>query len=280
MAASSSSRLPFITSALWNHGGRIFEHAGAYLTSVLVARGLGVEANGTYVALIAVAQALLLISSIGLEASLNKHIPQIEGPGKAEKVRYLLRRVLVVRLIAFVAIGALLAQFALWFQGALPGAVVGYLFWVLLYAGSRSLMPLLAMVLVAQFNTPLTSKINGAVRLIELLAVGFMMGQGLTITTLLGLFAATGVLHTFLYIIFARENLFGSATSMRIVPVLAFGSVFWINNLGDYFLGRQGDLLFLTALLPDSSAASLYDVAYSLCQIAFLSVTVGFVGVS
>ena len=238
------------------------------------------EANGTYVGLIAVAQVLLLVISMGLEASLNKHIPQIEDPWKIQKTRFLLRRILLVRLGAFVVIGAVLTQFAIWFRGVLPGAVMEYLFWVLLYAGSRSLVPLLGMVLVAQFNTPLTSKINGAVRLIELLAVAVMMGQGLAITALLGLFAATGVLHTILYILFARKNLLGSASPMRVMSVLVFGWVFWINNFGDYFLGRHGDLLFLTALLPDSSAASLYDVAYSLSQIAFLSVTVGFTGVS
>jgi O-antigen/teichoic acid export membrane protein len=63
-------------------------------------------------------------------------------------------------------------------------------------------------------------------------------------------------------------------------PILTFGSIFWVNTLVDFVLGRQGDLLFLSNLLPDSSQAGLYDVAYSVAQLATLVTTVGLAGVS
>ncbi len=33
-------------SAVWNHAGRILEYVLMYVTSILIARGLGVQENG------------------------------------------------------------------------------------------------------------------------------------------------------------------------------------------------------------------------------------------
>lgn len=35
-------------SALWNHAGKVAEYALVYITSVVIARALGVERNGTF----------------------------------------------------------------------------------------------------------------------------------------------------------------------------------------------------------------------------------------
>jgi O-antigen/teichoic acid export membrane protein len=48
----------------------------------------------------------------------------------------------------------------------------------------------------------------------------------------------------------------------------------------DYFLGRHGDIILLTGLTGDPAQASVYDVAFSVVQLASLALTVGFGGVT
>jgi len=53
-----------------------------------------------------------------------------------------------------------------------------------------------------------------------------------------------------------------------------------VNVLVDYFLGRYGDVLFLTKLLPESASAGLYDAGAGIVQAAALAATAGFGGVT
>src|SRR4030042_4371537 len=94
-------------SALWNHAGKLLEYLCVYLTSVIIARALGVQGNGIYAGLISLSQLLLVLSSFGLETSLNKHIPQLDPTTQAEQTRFILRRVLLVRTGLFLLFAAL-----------------------------------------------------------------------------------------------------------------------------------------------------------------------------
>src|SRR6266581_487259 len=95
-------------SAFWNHTGKILEYLMMYLTSVLIARGLGVHENGTFVGLFSFSQLLLVLASFGLEVSLNKHIPQLSGELRDQNIRYIVRRVLGVRIMVILVLAAVL----------------------------------------------------------------------------------------------------------------------------------------------------------------------------
>jgi O-antigen/teichoic acid export membrane protein len=268
-------------SVLWNHAGRVGEFALTYLISVVVARQLGVVGNGVYATLLSLAQILLVTSSMGFEASLNKHIPQLDAEGGLAHTRHVLRGVLLTRFYVTLAVATLFSAIPHWFPNLFPPEIHGYLLWVILYAGARSFWPLLSMVVVAQFNTPLAARIGVFARGLELLGIILLGSSGqLTVASVLALLSGVGVLQTLAYMIFARHNIFGESVAASLKPVIAFGSIFWLNTIVDYFLGRQGDIFLLTTLLGEPVQASLYDVAYSLTQVAFLGATVGFAGVS
>lgn len=262
-------------SALWNHAGKILEYMLMYLTSVLIARGLGVQENGVFVGLFSVSQFLLVFMSFGLEVSLNKHVPQLEGEARMERLRFILRGALAIRVTAVLVLAAVLYGSTLLFEGLLPHTLSSFLWVLLAYTGVRSIVSLLSVVLTAELQTRATAAINVLTRGVEVAVIGLMVSGGMTTSRVFVVILSTATFQLACYIVAARTRLFGKTERIVVLPIILFGGVYWINTAVEYFLGRQGDVLFLTMLLPDSSQASLYDVAFSIGQWASLSMTVG-----
>lgn len=275
----SRAKLTF-QSALWNHAGKILEYLLMYGTSIVIARGLGVAENGRFVGLFSLSQMLLVFCSFGLETSLNKFLPQLQQEKAAERTTFILRKALLIRVVAF--FGAAAAFYAAIHAITIPlldnaGTV---LLIVLAFTGIRSMFPLFAMVLTAQLHTALTARVNLIVRGIEIVAVIVLAQVEFSVKNLFLLFCCTSALHVVVYATLSRLNFFGRAEPVEMHPIIAFGGIYWINTIVDFILGRQGDVLFLTNLLPDASEAGLYDVAFSVAQLASMAMTVGLTGVT
>ncbi len=268
---------------LWNHTGKVLEYLLLFLTTVIIARGLGVEANGIYAALVSVAQLLVVLSSLSLESSLNRFIPQLEatdlGTGGA-RLRFLLRRVLLVRgalLVAVVGLAFFVAKLS-WI--ALPNAIARY-FWLLAgYAAVRSFVQLLSMIFVAQLRTAPLARIAVAVRVIELAGIAWMMTTGMTVDSVMLFLISTGLLQVGLCFYVGRSDFAGEVQPHSLKPVYAFGAIYWTNTILDYFLGRQGDVLFLSTLLPSPVPSSMYNVAFSVVLMATQGLTLGLGGIT
>lgn len=267
-------------SILWNHAGKILEYILMYAASILIARGLGAAENGTFVGLLSFSQLLLVLCSLGLETSLNKFIPQLAHEKKDEKVAFTLRRLLLLRVTACFVVAGLFYSVIVLFTIPFLGQSRKVLLFVLLFTGIRSIYPLFAMVLTAQLRTVLTARISLVIRSLELLAILVLMQFNLTVENIILLFLSTSFLHVLAYVIFSRINLFIETEAVDMKPMIQFGSIYWINTLVDFILGRQGDILFLTNLLQDPSQGGLYDVAYSLAQTASMGATIGLAGVT
>ena len=267
-------------SAVWNHAGKILEYLLMYVTSVLIARGLGVKENGAFVGLFSISQFLLVLTSFGLEVSVNKHIPQLSGDSRQGNIRHMLQRVLLLRIAVFAGGGVVLFGILRLAPGVFAEHADEYV-WILAgYAGVRSLVNLLAIALTSELRTRATTTINVMTRALEVVVVWLMVANGMTILNLFFLFFSTATLQLAAYVVAARPQLFGPARPVAILPVITFGGIYWTNTIVEFFLGRQGDILLLTLLLPDSSQASLYDVAFAISQLAALSMTVGLGGVT
>lgn len=274
----TSARRTFL-SAVWNHAGRILEYTLMYLTSIVIARGLGVEENGRFVGLFSVVQLLLVLCSFGLETSLNKFIPQLERDSSDAQARFILRKALVLRIAVFVVLAALFTGFLHVVSVPFLEDNTGALTIVVFFTGVRSVVPLFAMALTARLQTAMTAFINISIRIVELLAILWLMQGSFTVENLFLIFSATAVLHVVAYAAVARRALYGPVQPISMRPIITFGGLFWVNTLVDFVLGRQGDVLLLVNLHPDAAQASLYDVAYSIAQLAAMAMTVGLSGV-
>jgi O-antigen/teichoic acid export membrane protein len=268
------------TGILWNSAGKMLEYILLYLVSILVARGLGLFQNGTYATLISVAQMILVLSSMGLEAALNKTIPQFDGPEAPSRIRFLLLRAAGVRVSVFLLATALLLLAVKVFRLYSAESLTEYLVLLFVYAAIRSLTTLVTTSLTALFRTDIVSIVGVAMRAIELSVIAALSARGLSIPNLLALFSVTGACQIVLSLSLLRRSLIGDMAPHSLRPFFAFGAIYWINSIVDYFLGRHGDVLFLAGLTSDPSQASMYDVSFSLTHLAGLALTIGFGGVT
>ena len=268
---------------LWNHAGKVLEYLLLFLTTIVLARGLGVEGNGIYAAILSFSQLLVVLSSLSLESSLNRFIPQLElqeSASRGARLRFMLRRVFLLRATLLVAIIGL-AFLATRLSGtSLPEPAVRY-FWLLAgYAAVRSIVQLLNMVFIAQLRTAPLVRIAVAVRAIELAGVSSMLVAGMSVPSVMVFFIATGILQIGSCLFVSRADFAGDVEPHPLRPVYAFGAIYWTNTILDYFLGRQGDVLFLTTLLPSPVPASMYNVAFSLVLAAGQGLTLGLGGIT
>lgn len=269
-------------SAVWNHAGKILEYILMYLTSVLIARGLGVQENGGFVGLFSISQLLLVLTSFGLEVSLNKHIPQITGESRNERIRYVLRHVIVVRILIILGVATIVYGGLLLAPQFLTQRLNEYVWILVAYTGCRSVVGLFAVVLTTELQTKVTSLLNVMTRLLEVMLIGLLVtGRvGMTAMNVFIILLSTTTLQLAAYLVAAKATLFGPVSRLAVLPIIMFGGMYWTNTIVEYFLGRQGDVLFLTMLLPDSAQASLYDVAFAVSQLASLSMTIGLGGIT
>lgn len=269
---------------LWNHAGKVLEYVLLFVIAVFIARGLGVEANGVYASLVSFAQLLVVLSSLSLESSLNRFIPQLSAldpETRRPRLRFMLRRVFFTRgvLLLLVLLAALLAVSLL--EPFMPEGILRY-FWVLAgYAVVRSFLPLLGMVFLAQLQTALLARIAVAVRAIELAGIAAMTATGtMTVNSLMVFLACTGALQAAYLLYAGRGDLLGNAEPLPMKPLFAFGALYWINAVMEFFLGRQGDVLFLTMLLQSPVPASMYNVAFTVVLLAAQGLTLGLGGIT
>ncbi len=255
-------------STLWNHAGKLLEYGALYATSIFIARGLGVEHNGEFAALVSLSQLLLVAASFGLETSLNKFIPELEKSTGIEQTRYLFRRVVLLRILLYLVIAFIGLILYSTIKIESLSSLESYLFLLFLYTGLRAIAPLFSILLTAQLKTALSSRINVLTRLIELGGVLFLASTGMSISGVIMLFIGASSFQIGSYGLLSSVNLIGGERPVSIHPLVTFGGIFWVNTIVDFFLGRQGDVLFLRALLTSPAHASLYDVAYSVTQLA------------
>ena len=267
-------------SALWNHAGRLTDYVAWYCSSVLIARGLGVELNGILAGMMSGVHLLLAFSSLGLEVAVNKFIPQIVGDDIAPRARAIVRRAALVRLLLYLLVAVLFLAGFRWVIGDQAGMTSTALMVLLFYGLFRGLSSLAAMVLVARWHTDRAAVITGATRLFELGVLIVLFNIGMDLLPVILVLTCTLALQVMGYVTAAKEYWVGPETRVPMRPVWVFGSIFWANTVVDYFLGRQGDILFITLLSPHTSSAALYDVAYSILQAGSMVVTVGFSGVT
>lgn len=266
-------------SLAWNYVARLGDAGGLYVINIIIARSLGVAGYGVFAFLMSAAQLLLTASSLGLEASLNRHIPLLPSPSKPGAIRFLLRRIMLLRIALLCAVFA-----AAWFTfslpswmpdapGAGPALLLGFIV-------ARSLTQLLGITLTAQLETRIPAETTVLVRALEIAGVSILALTGMRIHYIFGFLMLTGFLHVLMYGVRFRPPLVGPAEPVPLRPLLVFGGIFYVNTIVDYMLGRFGDILFLSKLVPDSRQTGLYEAGAGLVQAAGMAATIGFSGVT
>ncbi len=266
------------TSLVWNYAGRILDSAGMYVVGIVIARSLDVREYGLYALFLSGMQMVLALSSVGMEVSLNRFLPGLVVENRSPAIRYLVRNAAVGRvLLACIAAGVVAAVLNVaGHQGSAALALIAFS----LFAVMRSVIPLLAMSMVAQLRTRTPATISIFVRITDIVVIGSLAAAGGTFAQYVIVLACTSALHVVALLLFLRPSIAGPVEAIPIRPILTFGAIFWINVIVDFVLGRYGDVVLLGILGPDKNQTGLYEVGAGLVQAAGIVLTTGMGGIN
>jgi O-antigen/teichoic acid export membrane protein len=164
----------FTENFAWNHFGKIFEYFLVYIFSILIARRISVEDNGIFVTLISLCQILLVISEIGTDVSLNKSVSEFITLGNKEKIRFLFRKITLLKFLVFIFFTFLIYLFKDLISNFLEISneiFTKYFTVLILYSGLRIFISTFINILIGQLNLKIILLVNIPARIIEVLSI-------------------------------------------------------------------------------------------------------------
>jgi O-antigen/teichoic acid export membrane protein len=273
----------FGRAVLWNHSGKLTEYALTYLFSVLLARKLGAEQNGGLATYLAVAQLLIVLSSAGTDAAINRYLPQIADEGSAS---FVIRRLFAYKGMLFAFFGLIMIagwhSFISWF--GLQAVSIQYGCVLLAFAFARIFSSSFTAIWLARFSPRPVYYISNAVLICQIIWVQAVIGVHAPMQDALPpiVFGAIAVLA--LNALLGRRYLLAAETSSEpppaMKPVRSYSAWLWMNAMLEYVLGKQGDIALLGFFAVAKTGIGQYDAAHSLSQLPGFALSAGFAGVS
>lgn len=272
----------------WNHVGRVSEYLLIYLFTVVIARSLGAIVNGYYATFLSITQLLLILSSLGLETAITSRLPQVSSD-KSIRSKILIN-LLLIRLILVMIVG--LVFLFLWDKISIllniPYEISNYLIIVLFYFGFRSIITLLAIFFIVNYETKKISVANVSMRIVDIIGAYLIIQLGLGLREILVFISSTALINIIVYIYLLRDIIFYKqgepldlANSFRTQKYfISFGSIIWVIGLFDFFLSKQADIFLLNYFTGNSEIVGHYDVATSFGQVINFGLTTGMFGIS
>lgn len=272
----------FFQGFLWNQGIKILELGLSFASSVILARGLGVNDYGLLISVVTVISLVTFFTSFGFEEILNYYIPKLSVSQGPEGANFLLRILVILRALIYGVTLGLIFIFNKDIATILGfPAISVYLRIASLYfffGGVASLF-------LSNFFGRLLVKEVAVVRVLS-----SIIGLALTIIVLFvlrlgisGQLWAMGLSSLFtlvLYLWSSVKYLQNAVLTVALRPVLVFGLTVWLTNLVNYILGKQFDILVLGHFLKDAKTLGFYSLAFSIIAIVGTLMTMGAAGVS
>ena len=264
----------------WNHLSKLMDYALTYLLSILFARKLAAANYGVYVTMMSVASLALIVGAGGIDETLNKYISQLLYSSKPAKIRFLLRKLIKIRIIAVVLLSLLLFVFKsnlnIFFQN---DNVSSYIAVLIYYILSQSLVNFFANIYTAQLKTKYVFFVSITAKLLNIILSFVLLELDYGLTSIFILFSITSFISLFLYSYKAKELLVGESDNLDMKPIYGFSSVTWLNAFLTMALGRYSAIILLSYFFGKTPLTGYYDIAFSLTILIDYVFTIGLTGV-
>ncbi len=284
---NSSSLFPesfqnFLRGFAWNHAAKISEYFLLYVFSVIVARSLGPATNGVYVTLVSISQLLLTFSSVALDIAINRFLPQIMEPNKEAKTAYLLRRLIVLKLVLFFVCSVLFFfgwdTVQHWFD--IQSAATLYVIFIIALGLARAISSSLTSVWISRLESKIVFIINTGTLILQIAAASISINNGYGLNALLIIILLGSLASTLAYVFVSRKFIATSTEKIPMKPVFSFTGWLWVNAITTYVYGKQGDIMMLSFFSINKSLVGCYDAAYTLSFLPSLAFAAGLGGIS
>ena len=266
----------------WNHAAKLTEYVLVYLFSVLVARGLGPDANGMFASLLSVSYLLIAFSSAGIEAALTRFIPNLIQNQSNGQLRYIVRRLLAVKILLLAIACTVVAIFwnPLAHRFALEGSPTEFVVFISVFVVVRGLGSLFGTLLLARFRTKELFFCTTVPLLLQIGAVLLLGPDILRLEDVIIVVLGGQTVTAISLFLLSRDDAGSPEEEISLRPVLTFSGLLWANVFVDYFLGKQGDVVFLAFFAIPKNQIGWYDISFTLSQIPSFGMAAGFMGVS
>ena len=224
---------------------------------------------------------LIVLSSFGLETTVASTIPKLASMQSEALIAGSMRRAVVLRICAILSAIAILVLVRERFADVLgaSGVVMTYLGILLLYFSFRNLTSLFVSYHIARFQSSTFAGIILAARILELTGVGvILINQGKLNDVLLWVTCTSGL--QLVGLAYSARTIFRRGAASSAHGLVALGAKFWLNDMMEFIIGRQADILLLGYFLVAGSLIGQYDAALSLAQGINFGLTTGLLGVA
>ncbi len=280
----------------WNQIYSLLIFGLSFALSVIIARGLSAAEFGVYSMLSTIISTLLLLFAFGLEDAASVFVPRLLARGGRAGAATLIRRMLVMRTLVMVGIGALLAvglPFVARPMQDVGLAPTGFAASVVGFAGLRA--PLMGIYLAGSAIVALQGAFFASVLKTRatLIIGGITQALGALLTLALlylgygidGIFAAQAIvtwIAVLAFLVVLRPYFLGRTERIGLEerPIRSLMVSAWLTNVSNGALGKQMDIMLMSFFAVSYVAIGYYNLAYQLVSIVAVLLISGLGGVS
>lgn len=283
------------TSFLWNQMYAMWFFGTSFLLSIVITRGLTPVEYGVYATLTTIISTITFLSAVGLEDTATVFLPRILAKDGTAATGTLIRRLLLMRILIVgviglgVAVGLLVATPYLTHLGITPSlfdssanksaafrAIV-----ISLYLVGSSVSTLQSAFFSALLRSRAVLVIGGLSQAASVAGVFVMLRAGWGIDGIFAVQSAVTWLMVLAYLGPLRKLLFarGKIRSVRPGEMRKLMGSAWLTNITNGALGKQMDIMIMTAFAVSTAAIGYYNLSYQLTSIISVVLISGLGGV-
>lgn len=249
----------------WAQVSRIAEVIASFALSLILVRALGPDSFGQYSFLVNVATFAAIALSLGFPDTVMRFVSSLIAQGSLDEVAFLVRRLVIVRLILYA--GAVVAL------GLFHGPLASFLHLPLVDRYWTAIAALLVSQGAVEFTTSfayarLRSRDVAIARTLgQVVAIGFfvvIVAMGLSSPVTASLTVVISYLAATVFLLFrglGRVLISGPSAKAALAPIAGFAVAAWGASLFNLGLAGQIDVILLGALRRDPAQIAYYAVA-------------------
>jgi O-antigen/teichoic acid export membrane protein len=237
-----------------------------FAISILITRTLGKERLGVYATLLVIPAFVRLLNQFGLETLINKKLPElnVEDPS-GNQGRYLVRRLLLVRLVSSLVFCGLIYFFLPHYLDFIHmPELLDYRTALILYFLVISVESLLSTLFMTRLRYKIISMVETSSALLNLVLLGVFVSLGYGIMGVLYAYILAVCLNIFAYLILSVKDLQGESAQPELKEMKHLAWASYGISLLSFGLMTQSDILLMNYFHVEHANIGYYHLVTSL----------------
>lgn len=241
-----------------------------FAISILITRSLGKERLGIYATLLVIPVFVRLLNQFGLETLINKKLPELNvNDPSGNQGRYLVRRLLMVRLVSSLLFGWLIYIFLPHYLDFIHmPQLLNYRTALILYFMAITLESLLSTLFMTRLQYKIVTIVETSSALLNLILLVVFIFLGYGIMGVLTAYILAVCLNIFAYLILSAKDLRGESAVPELKEMKHLAWASYGISLLSFGLMTQSDILLMNYFHVDHASIGYYHLVTSLGAMA------------